>query len=62
LIGSEDEQKDAVLAMRKASGHIRSQIAQRIRLRYTPEFRIEYDYTSERAARVTHLIDDLELE
>jgi len=62
LIGSEDEQRDAVKALRKAGGHIRSQIAQRIRLRYTPEFRVEYDNTIERAARVTALIDDLGLE
>ncbi|MFT5088932.1 MAG: ribosome-binding factor A [Planctomycetota bacterium] len=59
LIGSEEEQQEAIKALRKASGHIRSQIAQRIQLRYAPELRIEYDQTAERAARVISLIDDL---
>ncbi len=62
LIGSEEEQKEAITALRKASGHIRSQIARRIQLRYAPEFRIEYDQTAERAARVLALLGDLDVE
>ena len=59
VIGEDVDKAEAMKALRKASGHIRSQIAQRIKLRYAPEFRIEYDNTSERAARVTALIDGL---
>jgi ribosome-binding factor A len=59
LIGSEDEQKEAIAALRKACGHIRSQIAKRIQLRYAPELRVEYDQTAERAARVLSILDDL---
>jgi ribosome-binding factor A len=59
LIGDDDGKRAAIKALRKASGHIRSQVAQRIHLRYAPEFRVEYDQTAERAARVLSLIDEL---
>ncbi len=62
VIGEEDIQRSALTALRRASGHIRSQIAQRIHLRYAPELRIEYDRTAERAARVLSLIDKLDAE
>lgn len=62
VIGEEDIQRSALIALRRAAGHIRSQIAQRINLRYAPELRIEYDRTAERAARVLSLIDQLDAE
>ncbi len=61
LIGDDEEKRAAIKALRKASGHIRSQVAQRIHLRYAPEFRVEYDQTAERAARVLSLIDELDV-
>ncbi len=60
VIGEEDVQRTALTALRRAAGHLRSQIAQRIHLRYAPELRIEYDRTAERAARVLSLIDGLD--
>ena len=62
IIGEEDNQRSALTALRRAAGHIRSQIAQRIHLRYAPELRIEYDRTAERAARVLSLIDEMDVE
>ena len=62
VIGEEDIQRSALTALRRAAGHIRSQIAQRIHLRYAPELRIEYDRTAEQAARVLSLIDELDVE
>ncbi len=59
LIGDDEEKRSALKALRKASGHLRSEVAQRIHLRYAPEFRVEYDQTAERAARVLSLIDEL---
>lgn len=59
VIGDEERQQGALKALRKAAGHMRSHIAQRIQLRYAPELRIEYDRTAERAARVLSLIDGL---
>lgn len=59
LIGDEEGKRSALKALRKASGHIRSEVAQRIHLRYAPEFRVEYDQTTERAARVLSLIGGL---
>ena len=46
VIGEEDVQHTALTALRRAAGHLRSQIAQRIHLRYAPELRIEYDKNS----------------
>ena len=59
VLGDEAEKETALTAMRKALGHIRSQIAKRIHLRYAPEFRVQYDPTGERAARVLSLIDSI---
>ena len=38
---------------------MRREIAQRMSLRYAPQLRVAYDDTTERAARVTALIDGL---
>ena len=62
IIGEEDIQRTSLTALRRAAGHIRSQIARRIHLRYAPELRIEYDRTAERAARVLSLIDEMDAE
>ena len=59
VLGDNCEKETALTAMRRALGHIRSQIAKRIQLRYAPEFRVQYDPTGERAARVLSLIDSI---
>ena len=60
ILGDESEKEIALNALRKAVGHIRSEIAKRIHLRYTPELRVEYDPTGERAARVLSLLDSIQ--
>ncbi|MEE3234563.1 MAG: 30S ribosome-binding factor RbfA [Candidatus Latescibacterota bacterium] len=60
VLSEETEQKAAINAISKALGHIRSQIAKRIHLRYAPELRVQYDPTGERAARVLSLIDSIQ--
>ncbi len=57
VLGSEDEKKQALRALEKASGHIRREVSGRVRLRHTPEITVAYDATAERAARLTELID-----
>ena len=59
IIGDESEKETALNTMRKALGHVRSQIAKRIHLRYAPELRLQYDPTGERAARVLSIIDGI---
>lgn len=59
VIGSKEEQEEAVKALENALGFIRREIAQRVKLRYAPEIRIVYDETAERAASVIGLINSL---
>ena len=59
VLGDEAEKETALTAISNALGHIRSQIAKRIHLRYAPEFRVQYDPTGERAARVLSLLDSI---
>jgi len=62
VLGSEQDKVDATEALAKASGFIRRELAQRLHLRYAPEVVTVYDDTSERAARVSALIDTLDVE
>lgn len=57
VIGDKDQQRDTLAVLQNASGFIRREIAQRVSLRFVPEIRVQYDDTSERAARVSALID-----
>ncbi len=59
VVGDEEAQREATEALQKALGHIRHEVSQRVALRYTPEFEVAYDDTSERAARVSALIEQV---
>ena len=59
VLGEEEAQREAVKALESALGHIRSELARRIRLRQAPEITVRYDDTSERAARVGALINEM---
>lgn len=59
VLGSEEDKADATIALERAAGFIRRELAQRLQLRYAPEVTVVYDDTSERAARLTALIDTL---
>jgi len=59
VIGSADEQKEAMVALENAMGFIRREVGKRIQLRYVPEIRVIYDNTMEKAAHITALIDSL---
>jgi len=57
VLGSEDEKQQALEALERARGHIRSEVSRRVKLRHTPEIAVVYDSTAERAAQLTELID-----
>lgn len=61
VLGSQDEQIAATEALQNATGFIRRELAQRMHLRYVPEISVEYDDTSERAARITGLLDSMDI-
>ena len=62
VVGDDDAKQEATEALEKALGYIRREIAKRITLRHVPEFAVVYDDTSERAARVTSLLERVALE
>jgi len=57
VLGSEEDRKNALEALKSASGFIRREIGHRISLRYTPEFRFEIDRSIERGIHISSLID-----
>ena len=62
VVGDEQAKKEATEALQKALGHIRHEVAQRVELRHVPELEVVYDETSERAARVSALLDRIQEE
>ena len=57
VVGDDDAKREATEALESALGYIRREVAKRIALRHVPEFAVVYDDTSERAARVTSLLE-----
>ena len=58
-LGHADDKEMVLQGMHRGLGFMRREIAQRMRLRYAPQLRVAYDDTTERAARVTALIDSI---
>ena len=61
VLGDEEEKKQAMAGLEKALGYIRREVGARISLRHTPEIELVYDQTTERAARITELINSLDM-
>ena len=59
VLGGAEEQEKALAAMESALGFIRRELAGRLTIRHVPELSVRYDDTSERAARVSAIIDRL---
>jgi ribosome-binding factor A len=67
VLGDPVERREAEKALKKAGGFIRSQLAHRIRLRYTPELTFKLDESIEHGIRISSLFkqgldDDLTAE
>lgn len=58
VLGSKDEQSDAMAGLEKAKGFLRSILARELRMRVTPELHFEHDNTAEEGARMDRLIDE----
>lgn len=57
VLGDENDRKNALEALKSASGFIRREIGRRMSLRYTPEFKFEIDRSIERGIHMSSLID-----
>lgn len=59
VLGSENERKSSLAGLRSATGFIRRELGQRLRLKYLPEIIIEYDTSIEQGSRILALIDSV---
>ncbi len=57
VLGTEQQKKDCLAALRSASGFIRREITRRVRLRIAPELHFEIDDSIARGIRMSQLID-----
>lgn len=59
IYGDEQTKAATMEALTRATGHIRTEIGQRIRLRYTPEIQVRFDESIERGARIFELLREV---
>lgn len=57
VLGSEDEKKNAISALKSAAGFIRREVGQRMQIRYTPELHFELDASIEHGVYISGLIN-----
>ena len=57
ILASNEEKKNAMIALRGAAGFVRREVGQRIQLRYTPEIIFEEDDSIERGMYINELIN-----
>jgi ribosome-binding factor A len=60
VIGSDEQRKTTLAALRRAMPYVRHSLNSKIRLRRIPELEVRLDDTVERGTRVLHLLDELE--
>jgi len=58
VFGSDDEKKDAMAALKSASGFVRREIGQRIKVHYTPEILFLPDDSIEQGIYINNLINE----
>ncbi len=60
ILGTEEEVKQAMIAIRRAAGFFRKQLAGRLSLRNAPELNFKLDTSIEEGARVLKLLREIE--
>jgi ribosome-binding factor A len=58
VVGTEDEVKSSIAALKHANGFIRHQLGAVLRMRHIPELHFAYDDTEARAARIEELLSE----
>jgi len=58
VLGSEEEKKNAMAALKNAAGFIRREIGRRIQIRYTPEIHFQLDESIEKGIKISKLIQE----
>ena len=62
VLGDEKSKKSSKIGFKQAKGYIRKLIAQRLRLRFTPEISFSLDDTSEYVQKIEDIIDKIHKE
>jgi ribosome-binding factor A len=57
VLGQQPRIDEAAAGLQHAAGYLRSQLAQRIKIRVVPQLHFEYDASIERGIRLSQLID-----
>lgn len=60
IFGEEEEKKETLAALEKATGYMRSEIGKRIRLRYIPELTFTIDESLEHSEHINKLLNDVQ--
>lgn len=58
VLGTEQEVKESLAALKHASGFIRTQLGAVLRMKRTPDLHFVYDETTETAARIEELLSE----
>lgn len=61
-MGGQQEQEKVLGALNSATGFLRSSLAKRLKMRYTPELHFEWDNSIEHGDKVLRLIDQVSTE
>lgn len=59
VMGNEDEVKNSMDVLTRASGYVRSEIGKVLRLRYMPEISFKYDKSIEHGAHISKLLREV---
>lgn len=59
VLGDDGQKEEVIKVLKGAAGFIRTQIAHRINLRNTPEFKFILDDSLEEGMRISKIIDDI---
>ncbi len=59
VLGDEKKQEEAMQALERARGFVRTEVANRIRLRYAPEISFKLDKSIEHGIRISSILDKL---
>lgn len=60
VIGDDRDAKSSIIAIRRASGRIRTEVGKAVRIKYTPELRFFLDESVEGSMEILNIIKDLE--
>lgn len=62
VLGAEEQWKEVLEALEHAKGYLRTQVAERIQMRFAPELIFHADHSAEYGRRIDQLLDHLQEE